>query len=169
MAAVDKCPAPKKRAIEPEVRASLSSESEDYSPPNESDWDESSSPSHVSVSCCSSEESDVFPQYLKLLTKLSDFVNREKGISPQHLVGERTNFGMKLLEEQEVVTVRGDGEFDFLQGNGVIRACDALANCCQNAALERPELLTSTSLRKYMATITQTFTSSESECGTIYN
>jgi len=39
--------------------------------------------------------------------------------------------------------------------DGVIRAYDALAKACKEACLQAPERITSTNLRKYMATITQ--------------
>ena len=44
----------------------------------------------------------------------------------------------------------------FLQsGEGVIRAYDSLRTMCQEAQLTAPHRITSTNLRKYMATVTQ--------------
>jgi hypothetical protein len=45
--------------------------------------------------------------------------------------------------------------FAISAGNGVIRGYTCLGTCCEKAGLGKPEKVTSVSLRKYMATVTQ--------------
>ncbi|XP_055956953.1 uncharacterized protein LOC126821491 [Patella vulgata] len=106
--------------------------------------------------------------------RLTDYEKIRKGEAPEHLVGQLTDFEKKLLKEQEVMTVRGKTGrgvpiilpkitkqgLKFLtdrkiRKDGVIRAYNCLAKACSKAPLSSPELITSTTLRKYMATITQ--------------
>lgn len=43
----------------------------------------------------------------------------------------------------------------LIQGDSIIWAYDALRNCAEAAMLQNPVAITSTNLRKYMATVTQ--------------
>lgn len=53
--------------------------------------------------------------------------------------------------------------FAKLNSNLPLRGHEVLKKCCAEAGLERPELITSTRLRKYVATVTQVVNLSENE------
>lgn len=57
---------------------------------------------------------------------------------------------------------------DTRSGNA-LRGHDVLRNACSKVALEKPELVKSTNLRKYMATVSQLVDMNESEMGWLAN
>ncbi|XP_021353744.1 uncharacterized protein LOC110450516 [Mizuhopecten yessoensis] len=135
--------------------------------------------------------------------RLTDYKRRctaTDGESCSNMMGELSDFEKKLLETQEVMTVRGKtgrgvpvilpretkaamayltsievrksagidihNPYVFASqgdGHGVVRAYDALSKACKAADLKAPERITSTNLRKYMATITQVLDLKEQE------
>ncbi|KAH3754703.1 hypothetical protein DPMN_189384 [Dreissena polymorpha] len=121
---------------------------------------------------------------------LRDYSRRSRGVAGKLLVRNCTAFEKKLLENQEVMSIRGkhgrrvpvlipkevQPGLAYLTDTGVrtaagigesnpylfaskkesiVWAYDSLNKAGEEASLKAPELITSTNLRKYMATMTQ--------------
>ncbi|XP_069109552.1 uncharacterized protein [Argopecten irradians] len=134
---------------------------------------------------------------------LEDYQKRKRGDAEaaEKILGECTALEKKLLDDQELMTVRGktgrgvpviipkdcrsglhflcnqqirraagiaeSNEYIFAYKDGVVRAYDSLAKACRRADLDK--CLTSTNLRKYMATMTQVLDLKENELNWVLN
>lgn len=71
-----------------------------------------------------------------------------------------------LLQTRVNMNIPSNNNFLFAAGGNAVshlRGHDALRMCCHEANLERPDLISSTKLRKYVATVSQIFNLTENE------